>query len=69
MTTETLPFDPDALREKYRAERDMLGLAIAQAAVKAGIIWQNCELDGPTLVMLCDDLATMARGRAPEPHD
>jgi cyclohexanone monooxygenase len=22
MTTETLPFDPDALREKYRAERD-----------------------------------------------
>lgn len=36
---------------------DALGSAIAQAARKAGIYNGDVALDGPQLIMLCDDLA------------
>jgi hypothetical protein len=43
--------------ERLRAERDILGEAIAQEAIKAGIIDGSTPLTGPQLLMLCEDLA------------
>lgn len=57
------------LSRVYKQERNDLGMAIAHAAMKAGIIRGEVELTGPMLVMLCDHLADMAIGRAPETHD
>lgn len=42
-------------------DADRLATAIAEAAVKAGIIDGMSSLTGPQLVMLCDDLANSAR--------
>ena len=41
----------------YRHERDELGKAIAEAAIKVGIIDGTMPLTGPQLIMLCADLA------------
>lgn len=39
----------------------LLATAIAEAAQKAGILNRDCQsLSGPQLLLLCDDLATMA---------
>src|SRR5687768_13288959 len=46
--------------KKYREERDMLGEAIRNAAVKAGIIREDVSLTGPMLTMLCDNLAELS---------
>jgi hypothetical protein len=42
------------------ADAKCLADAIARAAIKAGIITGKQPLDGPQLVLLCDDLATLA---------
>lgn len=39
-------------------ERDKLARAIAEAASTAGLIDGSMPLDGPQLLMLCNDLAT-----------
>lgn len=46
--------------DQLRHERDLLAESILSAATKAGICRENAALDGPHLLMLCDDLATMA---------
>ncbi len=51
-----------AENERLRHERDMLGKAIANAAIKLGICRDDVPLTGPMLLMLCDDIAEM---RAP----
>lgn len=43
--------------DSLRAERNMLGDAIAKAALKAGIYNGEVSLTGPQLILLCDDLA------------
>lgn len=45
-------------------ERDTLAAAIRDAAVKAGIARADARLAGPLLVMLCDDLASVALAEA-----
>lgn len=41
-------------------QRDTLARAILEAAVKAGIARPDALVDGPTLLILCEDLATLA---------
>jgi hypothetical protein len=41
---------------RYKDQRDSLASAIAKAAKKAGIYNGEVSLDGPQLIMLCDDL-------------
>lgn len=45
-------------------ERDMLANAIADAAIKAGIIRPDASLTGPMLMMLCDDMAEIIRANS-----
>lgn len=45
---------------ELEAERNMLGQAIADAAHKAGITHADALIDGPTLLLLCEDLANCA---------
>ncbi len=49
--------------ERLRTERDALAQAVANAAIKAGIVWADTALTGPTLCMLADDMATAIAGR------
>jgi len=46
----------EAAMKEMRTERNDLGAAIRNAAVKAGICRPNVDLTGPLLVMLCDDM-------------
>src|SRR5688500_399265 len=46
-------------------ERDVLANAIAQAAIKAGIITGEPPLTGPQLIQLCDDLGGSERPLLP----
>lgn len=50
-----------AEREAEAVRRlEMLGQAILDAAHRAGIVRADVSADGPTLMMLCEDLATSA---------
>ncbi len=49
--------------EQVKRERDLLAEAIRNAAVDAGIISPDVSLTGPMLLLLCDDLATLAKVR------
>lgn len=46
--------------QRVMLERDLLAGAIADGAVRAGIISSPVGLDGQQLLMLCDDLASAA---------
>lgn len=49
--------------EQVKRERDLLAEAIRNAAVDVGIISPDVSLTGPMLLLLCDDLATLAKVR------
>lgn len=63
---DKVPIKLCAVHSSFNAVSDMgadaqcLADAIARAAIKAGIITGEQSLDGSQLVLLCDDLASLA---------
>lgn len=52
--------DDGKVAVEANAELEALANAIAEAAIKAGIIKPDTSLTGPQLIQVCDDLATAA---------
>ncbi len=55
----------DRLEAAERGQQ-CLAEAIRDAAMKAGIVRESASLTGPMLMLLCDDLASLAITRGPE---
>lgn len=53
----------EAERDRLKLERDLLGKAIGDAGIKAGVIRPEAALSGPMLLMVCYMLAETTKGK------